>query len=37
VDLNKLSQNAREVLDISNAVVRRGRSNQLTELLDAGR
>jgi ATP-dependent Clp protease ATP-binding subunit ClpC len=29
VDLNKLSQNAREVLDIANAVVRRGRSNQL--------
>jgi ATP-dependent Clp protease ATP-binding subunit ClpC len=29
VDLNKPSQNAREVLDIANAVVRRGRSNQL--------
>ena len=29
MDLNKLSQNAREVLDIANAVVRRGRSNQL--------
>jgi ATP-dependent Clp protease ATP-binding subunit ClpC len=29
VDLNKLSQNAREVLEIANAVVRRGRSNQL--------
>ena len=29
MDLNKPSQNAREVLDIANAVVRRGRSNQL--------
>jgi ATP-dependent Clp protease ATP-binding subunit ClpC len=29
VDLNRFSQNAREVLDIANAVVRRGRSNQL--------
>ena len=29
MDLNKLSQNAREVLDIATAVVRRGRSNQL--------
>ncbi len=29
MDLNKLSQNAREVFDIANAVVRRGRSNQL--------
>ncbi len=29
MDLNKLSQNAREVLEIANAVVRRGRSNQL--------
>ncbi len=29
MDLNKLSQNAREVLDIASAVVRRGRSNQL--------
>ncbi|MDP8947112.1 MAG: AAA family ATPase [Actinomycetota bacterium] len=29
MDLNKLSQNAREILEIANAVVRRGRSNQL--------
>ncbi len=29
MDLNKLSQNAREVVEIANAVVRRGRSNQL--------
>jgi ATP-dependent Clp protease ATP-binding subunit ClpC len=29
VDLNRFSQNAREVLDVATAVVRRGRSNQL--------
>ncbi len=29
MDLNKFSQNAREVLDVATAVVRRGRSNQL--------
>src|SRR3712207_9222945 len=29
MDLSRLSQNAREVLDVATAVVRRGRSNQL--------
>ena len=29
MDLNRFSQNAREVLDVATAVVRRGRSNQL--------
>jgi ATP-dependent Clp protease ATP-binding subunit ClpC len=29
VDLNRFSQNAREVLDVATAIVRRGRSNQL--------
>ena len=29
MDLSKLSQNAREVVDVAQAVVRRGRSNNL--------